>query len=101
MKLCALLLCGCTAAFASDAPLPLGPNADLGGLLLMPADSEWKRDISRDPVEPNSAAIVASIGLGKPLHADFGTVWQGAPSGIQYVVVDSRQPRVPVAIRNR
>lgn len=77
-------------------PIPLGPNVSLKGRRPFPADNPWNRDISRDPVDPNSDAIVASIGLDKRLHPDFGTVWQGAPSGIPYVVVDSRQPRVPV-----
>jgi hypothetical protein len=83
------------AAFAAE-PIPLGPNVSLKGRRPFPADNPWNRDVSRDPVDPNSDAIVASIGLDKRLHPDFGTVWQGAPSGIPYVVVDSRQPRVPV-----
>jgi hypothetical protein len=32
----------------------------------------------------------------KPLHPDFGPVWEGAPIGIPYVVVPGTQPRVPV-----
>jgi len=83
------------AAFAAE-PIPLGPNVSLKGRRPFPADNPWNRDISRDPVDPNSDAIVASIGLDKRLHPDFGTVWQGAPSGIPYVVVDGKQPRVPV-----
>jgi hypothetical protein len=83
------------AAIAAE-PIALGPNVSLKGRRPFPADNPWNRDVSRDPVDPNSDAIVASIGLDKRLHPDFGTVWQGAPSGIPYVVVDSRQPRVPV-----
>lgn len=83
------------AAIAAE-PIALGPNVSLKGRRPFPADNPWNRDISRDPVDPNSDAIVASIGLDKRLHPDFGTVWQGAPSGIPYVVVDSKQPRVPV-----
>ena len=75
---------------------PLGPNADLGGRLLLPPDDEWNRDCSRDPVDPLSDAIIASIGPSKPLHEDFGLIWQGAPAGIPYVVVGKDQPRVPV-----
>lgn len=77
-------------------PIPLGPNVSLKGLRPFPDDNPWNRDISQDPVDPNSDAIVASIGIAKSLHPDFGTVWQGAPSGIPYVVVDSKQPRVSV-----
>ncbi|KAF0169980.1 MAG: hypothetical protein FD161_4861 [Limisphaerales bacterium] len=82
-------------SLAAD-PIPLGPNVSLKGHRPFPDDNPWNRDISQEPVDPNSDAIVASIGLDKRLHPDFGTVWQGAPSGIPYVVVDSRQPRVPV-----
>ena len=81
---------------SSDLPIPLGPNVSLKGRRPFPDDNPWNRDISADPVDPNSDAIVASIGLDKRLHPDFGTVWQGAPSGIPYVVVDSKQPPVPV-----
>lgn len=42
------------------------------------------------------SAFVASIGPDRPLHPDYGTTWQGAPSGIPYVVVGPDQPRVPV-----
>src|SRR5205807_3416757 len=47
-------------------------------------------------VDPNSAALIASIGLNTGLHPDFGTVWDGAPNGIPYVVVSGGQPMVPV-----
>lgn len=74
----------------------LGPNASLQGRRSFPDDNAWNRDISKQTVDGNSNAIIESIGLTKGLHPDFGTVWQGAPSGIPYVVVDSKQPRVPV-----
>ncbi len=95
MKIPALLLL-CGACIAADAPFPLGPNANLGGRLLLPPNDEWNRDISRDPVDPASATLIASIGAEKPLHADFGLVWKGQPAGIPYLVVDGKQPRVPV-----
>lgn len=56
----------------------------------------WNQDISKEPVDPNSDALVASIGKGKSLHPDFGTVYNGAPSGIPYIVVDGKQVKVPV-----
>src|SRR5204863_5296727 len=37
-----------------------------------------------------------SIGLDKRLHPDFGTVYDGEPLGIPYVVVSGKQPRVPI-----
>src|SRR4029453_641490 len=48
------------------------------------------------PVDPNSDNLIASIGLSTGLHPDFGTVWNGAPNGIPYVVVPGTQPRVPI-----
>jgi len=32
----------------------------------------------------------------KPLHADFGTIYEGRPLGIPYMIVPGTQPRVPV-----
>lgn len=83
-------------AHAQDPSLPLGPNADLGGRRLLPNDSPWHKDVSREPLDPNSQRILARIGLNKPLHADFGTVYEGAPIGIPYVVVSKSQPKVPI-----
>jgi hypothetical protein len=74
----------------------LGPGASLGGRRPFPDDNPWNRDISGDPVDPNSDALIASIGADTGLHPDFGTVWAGAPIGIPYVVVSGSQERVPV-----
>jgi hypothetical protein len=86
-------------AFSADGEIPLGPNSDLGGRRLLPADDEWNRDVSTDEVDPASDAILTSIGLDKPLHEDFGLVWKGEPAGIPYCVVGGNQPRVPVTFR--
>src|SRR5207302_3066140 len=76
--------------------IKLGPGAALGGRRLFPDDNPWNQDISREPVDPNSDTLIASIGRDRPLHPDFGTVYQGAPGGIPYVVVDGKQKKVPV-----
>lgn len=60
---------------------------------------EWNRDVSSDPVDPASDAIIARVGEDKPLHEDFGLVWQGAPVGIPYYVVPGDQSPVPVAFQ--
>jgi hypothetical protein len=83
----------------SDPSKPLGVGATLEGKRLFPDDNPWNKDISKEPVDPNSANLVASIGLNKPLHPDFGTVYRGAPNGIPYVVVKGDQPKVPVKFR--
>jgi hypothetical protein len=78
-------------------PVPdLGAGASLNGRRVFPADNDWNRDISNDPVDPDSATLVASIGLATSLHPDFGTVWNGAPNGIPYVVVSGSQTKVPI-----
>jgi hypothetical protein len=76
---------------------PLGANASLGGRRPFPADNPWNRDVSGDPVDPASSTLLASCGgLDRGLHPDFGTVWNGAPNGIPYVVVAGTQGKVPV-----
>lgn len=91
-----LLLLFAPAASAQHPQIQTGPNADLGGVLLLPAGNEWNRDVSKDPVDPLSDAIIASIGAETGLHEDFGLIWKGEPGGIPYYVVDGDQPKVPV-----
>src|SRR5215204_4827469 len=74
----------------------LGAGASLHGKRLFPADNAWNQDVSNEPVDPNSANLIASMGPGASLHPDFGTVWNGAPNGIPYVVVSGAQGRVPI-----
>jgi hypothetical protein len=74
----------------------LGAGASITSLQIFPPDNPWNRDVSQDPVDPNSANLIASIGLNTGLHPDFGTVWNGAPIGIPYVVVSGSQAKVPV-----
>ena len=51
--------------------------------------------MSTAPVDPNSDALIASIGLATGLHPDFGAgLYNGSPIGIPYVVVAGTQPRV-------
>jgi len=78
-------------------PTPeLGPGASLHGAQVFPFDNAWNQDISTSPVDPNSNNIIAGIGLNTSLHPDFGTVWNGAPNGIPYVVVSGNQSLVPI-----
>jgi hypothetical protein len=84
-----------------DAPAPqptpdLGSGASLHGKQVFPFDNAWNEDISKSPVDPNSDNIIAGMGLTTSLHPDFGTVWDGAPNGIPYVVVAGNQTAVPI-----
>lgn len=74
----------------------LGSGASLHGKQLFPSDNPWNQDISTMPVDPNSANLISSIGVNTGLHPDFGTVYNGAPNGIPYVVVSGIQARVPI-----
>ena len=104
-RLAALLLALACDGHGAGSPTPtepgaegvpgLGAGASLQGRRPFPDDNPWNLDVSRAPVDPNSATLVASCGTGA-LHADFGTVWNGAPNGIPYVVVSGTQARVPV-----
>jgi hypothetical protein len=79
----------------------LGAGASLHGKRVFPADNAWNKDISKMPVDPHSDVLVASIGLDKPLHPDFGTVYNGNPSGIPYIVISGEQAkrRVPITFQ--
>ena len=74
-------------------------SGDLGGRQIFPADNAWNTDISSAPVDSNSATLIASCGASNSLHPDFGTVYNGAPNGIPYVVVHGTQPTVPVSFQ--
>lgn len=80
-----------------DSDTNPGNGASLNGKPIFPADNPWNQDISSEPVDPNSAALIASIGADRGLHPDFGTVWNGAPNGIPYIVVAGNQRKVPVS----
>jgi hypothetical protein len=62
---------------------------------LPPRGFTLERRVDRLPVAPDSRAIVASIGTGAPVHADFGSGrYQGSPIGIPFNVVSRRTRRV-------
>jgi hypothetical protein len=81
---------------APQATPELGVGASLKGKQVFPFDNAWNKDISNSPVDPNSNNLIAGIGLNANLHPDFGTVWNGAPNGIPYIVVDGNQTPVPI-----
>jgi len=74
----------------------LGSGASLHGKRLFPAYNPWNQDISMLPVAPNSTNLIASIGSNTGLHPDFGTVYNGAPNGIPYMVVSGTQTLAPI-----
>ncbi len=81
-------------ALVSAHPLPGAPACPV-----FPPDNPWNQRVDRLPVAKNSAKLVASIGLHRPVHPDFGTVYAGAPNGIPFVVVSGRTRRVTVSFQ--
>jgi hypothetical protein len=81
----------------TSQPTPeLGIGASLHGKQVFPTDNAWNEDVSNALVDPNSSNLIAGIGLNVDLHPDFGTVWNGAPNGIPYIVVAGNQTPVPI-----
>jgi hypothetical protein len=73
-----------------DPPASLSPNAPS-----LPSQAAWHQDVSRAPVAPNSAAIVAFVNAhgATRLHPDFGSP---RAYGFPYAVVGARQRRLPI-----
>src|SRR5450755_2593767 len=81
---------GSPAALSQAARARSHPAPREGGCPIFPASNPLNQDISHTPVDPHSAAYIASIGLGGHLHPDFGT----EPSyGIPYAIVGPHQPK--------
>jgi len=82
-------------ALVAAHPLPGAPRCRV-----FPADNAWNQRVDRLPVARNSAALIASIGLGAPVHPDFGAgLYDGEPIGIPFAVVSARTRRVPVSFQ--
>jgi hypothetical protein len=88
----AVLALVCAGGSAYALRVPGAPRCTV-----FPKTNPWNRRVDRLPVARNSAAIIASIGTGTGLHADFGSgLWEGSPIGIPFDVVTrtTRRSRV-------
>ena len=98
--LAGLVACAAGAPTENDPGSPgtpgLGPNASLNGRRPLPDDNPWNTPVDGARVDPNSDALIASIGLTKGLHPDFGANYGGGPFGIPYIVVGGGTQRVNV-----
>lgn len=93
-----LALPGCKKQ--TDKPVPeITEGEPLGQLQIFPSDNPWNTDISKEDVDPNSDILIAGIGNEVHLHPDFGTVWENAPIGIPFNLVDGSQPLVPITFK--
>jgi hypothetical protein len=94
--LCAVVLLGAVALAAELPPITVPvmfdtPEADriLSAMQIFPPDNPWNEDISSRPVDPQSKAIVSSIGADRPL---------GYNLDMNFVIVPPGQPKVPVRV---
>lgn len=91
----------CTARLGAAGSGGASPRPESSGgsaipFRLFPADNPWNTPVDSAAVDPNSAALIASIGTAGTLHPDFGADWNGGPFGIPYVVVPGTQEKVPI-----
>lgn len=91
-----------TLCLALAAPQLTTGNArmlSVGGCAIFPANNIWNARVDALPVHPLSSAYINSNGgPNTPLHPDFGTVYNGAPNGIPYIVVPTNQPLVQITL---
>ncbi len=100
MKVSAFILIASLAAVTCHlgcaqqiTPVAKGPT--IVRCQVLPADSIWNTPIDTAPVHRNSQAYVASIGVDRTLHPDFG---KDSKSGIPFNVVGSSQARVSINV---
>jgi hypothetical protein len=95
-RLLLVLFVGALALGVSSAEalrMPAAPRCTI-----FPKSNPWNQRVDRLPVAGNSAQIIASIGTGGGLHADFGSgLWEGAPIGIPITVVGRGQAKTRVS----
>lgn len=81
----------------SPSPTPVGTTPAepmIDNCQVFPSDNPWNTDISKYPVDPNSANYLASMNAStKNLHPDFGS---NPTYGIPYITVPGTQPKVPI-----
>lgn len=88
------IVAACGGANAPVSAAPGNAGASIGGCQLFPSDNAWRRDVSSDPVDPQSDAYIASISSGGSfLHPDFGS---DPDFGIPFVVVPADQKPVRI-----
>ncbi len=70
----------------------------IAGCEILPQDNLWNTPIDSHPVHPNNSNYLNSLGLSTPLHADFGTTWQGVDIGIPYNIIETDQSLTPIEL---
>jgi predicted phosphodiesterase len=76
---------------SSSAPI-------IAGCQILPEDNIWNTAIDTFALNPNSSTYINTVGANTPLHADFGTQWQGTDIGIPYTLIAANQATTPVEL---
>jgi hypothetical protein len=82
------------AVVGGTAMAPARPVPGASRCPVFPRDNAFNQRVDRLPAAAGSAATVAAIGAGEPMHADFGSgTYEGHAIGIPYDVVGRGTPR--------
>jgi hypothetical protein len=80
-------------ALVTAHPLPGAPECPV-----FPANNPWNQRVDKLPVAANSARLIKSIGLGDPVHPDFGSgFYAGEPIGIPITIATKHTRLVHVS----
>jgi hypothetical protein len=99
---------GSPSATPTGSPTPAKPSPSAkptattkpAACSVLPSNDVWHADVSHLPLLAKSSAYVKSIGLGDPVHADFGSgTWDGGPIGIPITTVAAGQAKVAVSFQ--
>jgi hypothetical protein len=95
-RLVVIILILCAVVLGSPRQLQARTSsATIGNCPIFPPDNPWNRDVSTDPVDPNSDNYIATLNSGNNAFLRAGFGWWAA-YGIPYVVVPGNQPKVPI-----
>ncbi len=92
-----ILLSSCGGKDDVKPDIDIKDVASAESIQIFPPSHPINKDISNEPVDANSDAILSLIGLEKGLFPDFGSgEWEGSPIGIPYIVVGKNQPLINI-----
>ncbi len=81
-----------------DSVSPPGKPPVVGGCQIFPEDNPWNRDVSGDPVDPDSDKYIAKMSPATKVHPDWGGEGGSGPDwyGIPWMVVPATEPMAPM-----
>jgi hypothetical protein len=83
-------------------PADVSGTPTVAGCPVFPPDNIWNTRVDKLPLDPKSQSFIQSIGVDRPLHADFGSgTYEGETIGIPFVTVPGNQKHVRIAFDYR